>query len=682
MIQRIVRTDRRILTFPAVHPCEDISPGTLLSSLICLSQNVCNYQSNFFATQRRNAREAIRQIGILLIFFEEIRDHQLVLSDSLVLCFSELHLAFQKIQFLFEDCTREGARLWILMKSKFIATQFRVLIRAIATALDVLPLNRINVGREVKELVELVSKQARKAKFELDPEDEWASKQVLLILNYFEKGIEPEVSFIKRFLDYLDIRNWSDSAKEIKFLEEEIDSQFSDCDEREVPFLSSLLGLMSYCRGVIFETLDYRISDQIDVGCNMEILSCINPEDFRCPISLELMLDPVTVTTGQTYDRSSIEKWFKAGNTICPKTGEKLKNTGLVPNTAFRKVIQQFCSDNGISLSKSGSRSRDITRTIIPGSPAAEEATKFLSRFLARRLVFGSIEQKNKAAYEIRLLAKWNIFNRSCLIEAGAVLPIINLLSSSDKCMQENAIGALLKLSKHTTGKKVAVDSGGLKPIVAVLAKGLSFEAKQLAAATIFYLASVKGYRKLIGEIPEAIPALVELIKERPTCGKKNAVAAIFALLLYPGNHQKVLASGTVPLLIDILCSSDKDELIADSLAVVATLAENVDGAVEILQASALSVITRNLQSSASRAGKEYCVSILLCLCKHGGVQVVEVLAKDPALMSELYSVVTEGTSRASSKARSLIKILLKFRETSSSGSIASAPCERPVHVW
>ncbi|KAJ9163728.1 hypothetical protein P3X46_023363 [Hevea brasiliensis] len=681
MIQRFVRTDRRILTFPAVHPCEGISPGTLLSSLIELSQKICNYQSNFFATQRRNAREAIRQIGILLIFFEEIRDRRLVLSDSAVLCFSELHLTFQKIQFLFEDCTREGARLCILMKSKFIATQFRVLIRAIATALDVLPLNRIDVGGEVKELVELVSRQARKAKFELDPEDECASKQVLFILNYLEKGIEPQLSFLKRVLDYLEIRNWSDCAKEVKFLEEEIGFQCSDCDEREVPFLSSLLGLMSYSRAVIFETLDYRNNDQIDVRCNMETLSCLNPEDFRCPISLELMLDPVTVSTGQTYDRSSIEKWFKAGNMICPKTGERLKNTELVPNTTFRKFIQQFCSDNGISLSKSGSRSRDITRTIVPGSPAAAEAMKFLSRFLARRLVFGSGEQKNKAAYEIRLLAKWNIFNRSCLIEAGTILPLINLLSSSDRSAQENAVGALLKLSKHTSGKKVVIDSGGLKPIVAVLKRGLSFEAKQIAAATIFYLASEKGYRKLIGELTEAIPALVELIKGRPTSGKKNAVAAIFALLQYPGNHQKVVASGTVPLLIEILCLSDKDGLVADSLAVVAALAENVDGAVAILRTSALSIITRNLQSLTSRAGKEYCVSILLCLCKHGGVEVVEGLAKDPALMSALYSIVTDGTSQASSKARSLIKILLKFRETSSSGSIGSAPCERPVHV-
>ncbi|WJX34689.1 hypothetical protein P8452_22777 [Trifolium repens] len=36
------------------------------------------------------------------------------------------------------------------------------------------------------------------------------------------------------------------------------------------------------------------------------------PHLFRCPISLDLLEDPVTLITGQTYDRSNIEKWISA----------------------------------------------------------------------------------------------------------------------------------------------------------------------------------------------------------------------------------------------------------------------------------------------------------------------------------------------------------------------------------
>lgn len=682
MIQKFDRTDRRILTFPAVHPCEGISPATLLSSLISLSQNICNFRANSIATQRRNAREAIRQVGVLLIFFEEIRDRGLILSDSVVLCFSELHLTFQKIQFLLEDCTREGARLWMLTKSQFVATQFRVLIRAVSTALDVLPLNVIDVGGDVKELVELVARQARRVMFELDPDDHMAANRVLTILSQFEKGIEPDWRSVKWVLDYLEIRSWSDCDREIKFLEQEIGFEYSDCDEREVSFLSSLAGLMNYSRGVIFEVLDCRITEHAETKCKVETTCCFNPEDFRCPISLELMTDPVTVSTGQTYDRSSIQKWLKAGNMICPKTGEKLTNAELVPNSALKKLIFHFCADNGISLSKSGKQSRDISQTIVPGSPAAAEAMKFLARFLTRRLVFGTTGQKNKATYEIRLLAKWNMFNRYCLVEAGTVPPLLNLLCSTDMSTQQNAISALLKLSKHSSGKSAIMELEGFSPILAVLKHGLSLEARQIAAATIFYLSSVKEYRKLIGETPEAIPALVELMKEGTTCGKKNAVVAIFGLLLSPKNQQRVLEAGAVPLLVDILACSDKTELVTDTLAVLATLAEKVEGTNAVLQTSALPLIMGLSKSSATKSGKEYCVSILLSLCVNGGVEIVAVLAEHPSLMATLYSLMTDGTSHAANKASSLIKILHNFQDTGSSRLLASAsPQEQFVHV-
>ncbi|MBA0863588.1 hypothetical protein Goshw_023323 [Gossypium schwendimanii] len=680
MIQKkFNEVDRRIFYFPAVRPCETVSPATLLGSLIVLSQNIGNYQSKFFATQRRNSREAIRKIGILLVFFEEIHDRGLILPETAVLCFSELHLTFQKIRFLLEDCSREGARLWILMKSEMVVTQFRMLIRTVATAFDILPLNSMDICGEVMELVELVAKQARKARIEIDPNDERAMRRVLSVLDLFEKGIEPEFQVLKWVLDYLEIKTWSDCNKEIKFLEE----QWVESEEREVPFLSSLLGFMCYCRVRIFDTLDYQNADQTDVRCNMEVLSCLNPEDFRCPISLELMIDPVTVSTGQTYDRSSIQKWLKAGHTICPKTGEKLTNTELVPNTNLRKLIHQFCADNGVSLAKTVKKTRDIARTILPGSPAAAEAMKFLSRIVARNLVFGTSEQKNKAAYEIRLLAKANIFNRSCLIEAGTIPPLLNLLYSFNKSTQENAIAALLKLSKHANGKKIVVENGGLRSIVAVLKRGISLEAKQTAAATIFYLSSVKGYRRLIGEIDETIPALVDLIKEGTPCGKKNGVVALFGLALYHGNRQRVIDAGTIPLLLHIIASSNKDELIVDSLALLATLAECPDGALAILQASSFPSITRILQSTTSQAGKEHCVSIFLSCCTNGGDEAVAVLAKDTSVMSSLYSVTTDGTAQASKKARSLIKMLHKFHETSSSGQGCQAfTNEQSVHAW
>lgn len=682
MIQKFDRNDRRILKFPAVHPCEDISPATLLQSLINLSYNICSYQSKFFASQRKNAREIFRQVSILLMFFEDIQERRPNVLDSVVLSLSELHSTFQKIQFLMEDCTREDARIWILMKAHFVSNQFQDLIRAIATALDVLPLRSIHVSNEVKELVELLSRQARKVKMELDEEDENALKRVILILNQFENKFEPEPCLIKKILDYLDIRTWTDCHREIKFLDEEISMEYSKSDAREVPLLSSLVGFLNYCRAVLFEDCDFRYVDQSEVKSNLEMLSCLNLEDFRCPISFELMTDPVIIPTGQTYDRASIQKWLKSGNLSCPKTGEMLTSTELVPNTSLRNLIQQFCAEYGISLYKSRMKNRDISRTISPGSPSYAEAMKFLAEFLDRRLYWGSSYQKNKAAYEIRLLTKSNIFNRSCLIETGTILPLVKLLTSTDPSTQENVISALLKLSKDSSGKKEIIENRGLKFIVGLLKDGLKLETRQIAAATIFYLSSDNEYRKLIGEQRETIPSLLDIIKEGTTCGKKNAVVAIFGILLDQKNRQTVLEAGTVPLLVELLVSSsDKVELKTDTLAVLATLADSIDGSIAIMQASGLPSIMKLLQSITSPAGKEYCVSILHSLCINCGVDVASVLAKDESLMSALYALLTEGTSHASKKAHLLIRILHKFCETSSSRLIRGVRHEQFVDV-
>ncbi|KAJ7971683.1 RING-type E3 ubiquitin transferase [Quillaja saponaria] len=72
------------------------------------------------------------------------------------------------------------------------------------------------------------------------------------------------------------------------------------------------------------------------------------PPFFLCPISLEIMKDPVTISTGITYDRESIEKWLFSGkNNSCPVTKQPLtESTDLTPNHTVRRLIQAWCTVN------------------------------------------------------------------------------------------------------------------------------------------------------------------------------------------------------------------------------------------------------------------------------------------------------------------------------------------------
>merc|ERR1712098_58958 len=47
------------------------------------------------------------------------------------------------------------------------------------------------------------------------------------------------------------------------------------------------------------------------------------PNEFLCPIRMEIMCDPVFASDGHTYEREAIETWLKDHNTS-PKTNAKL----------------------------------------------------------------------------------------------------------------------------------------------------------------------------------------------------------------------------------------------------------------------------------------------------------------------------------------------------------------------
>ncbi|KAE8701184.1 U-box domain-containing protein 4 [Hibiscus syriacus] len=74
------------------------------------------------------------------------------------------------------------------------------------------------------------------------------------------------------------------------------------------------------------------------------------PADFCCPLSLELMTDPVIVASGQTYERAFIKNWIGLGLTVCPKTRQTLTHTNLIPNYTVKALIANWCESNNVKL--------------------------------------------------------------------------------------------------------------------------------------------------------------------------------------------------------------------------------------------------------------------------------------------------------------------------------------------
>ncbi|CAI5512519.1 unnamed protein product [Closterium sp. Naga37s-1] len=73
------------------------------------------------------------------------------------------------------------------------------------------------------------------------------------------------------------------------------------------------------------------------------------PEEFICPLSLDIMFDPVIVESGQTYERAFIERWVADGHKTCPKTRQPLPSGAIIPNQILRALISDWCKRNRVA---------------------------------------------------------------------------------------------------------------------------------------------------------------------------------------------------------------------------------------------------------------------------------------------------------------------------------------------
>jgi len=83
------------------------------------------------------------------------------------------------------------------------------------------------------------------------------------------------------------------------------------------------------------------------------------PKEFICPISLEIMKDPVIMSDGQTYDRESITKALKV-SPLSPITKKRLNIKEAIPNYNLKSMIEKFLNDGKNPLKIENSQKIDL----------------------------------------------------------------------------------------------------------------------------------------------------------------------------------------------------------------------------------------------------------------------------------------------------------------------------------
>ncbi|RLM99093.1 protein spotted leaf 11-like [Panicum miliaceum] len=542
---------------------------------------------------------------------------------------------------------RDGSRIFLVLERDNVMKKFQAVIAQLEQALCDFPYDKLDISDEVREQVELVHAQLRRAKERADmPDDEFYND----VLSLYNKSYDPsaELDILERLSEKLHLMTITDLTQESLALHEMVASGGGQDPGEHIEKMSMLLKKIKDFVQTQNPEMGPPIGTKL-MDSNGEPRPVNIPDEFRCPISLELMKDPVIVATGQTYERVCIEKWL-VGHHTCPKTQQRMTNTTLTTNYVLRSLIAQWCEANGIEPPKRSSQPNKPT-------PACSLSERANIDALLSQLCSHDPEEQRSAAAELRLLAKRNANNRICIAEAGAIPLLLSLLSSFDLRTQEHAVTALLNLSIHEDNKASIISSGAVPSIVHVLKNG-SMEARENAAATLFSLSVIDEYKVTIGGTG-AIPALVVLLSEGSQRGKKDAAAALFNLCIYQGNKGRAIRAGLVPLIMGLV-TNPTGALMDEAMAILSILSSHPEGKAAIGAAEPVPVLVEMIGSGSPR-NRENAAAVMLHLCS-GEQQLVHLArAQECGIMVPLRELALNGTERGKRKAVLLLERMSRF---------------------
>uniref|UniRef100_A0A0E0KUI1 U-box domain-containing protein n=1 Tax=Oryza punctata TaxID=4537 RepID=A0A0E0KUI1_ORYPU len=291
------------------------------------------------------------------------------------------------------------------------------------------------------------------------------------------------------------------------------------------------------------------------------------PPLFLCPISMELMEDPVTVATGVTYDRRSIERWFfKYGKTTCPATMQRLASFDLTPNHTLKRVISSWLDRASSSSSSSPSTA---------GAPATSSSSNALARERLPSVLAGIEETPFKATAlkNLKSCMAGDEAAREDFVACGGIQVLGRVMtqalaescaggdfSAFRTCEEAAAVLATLPLSDDAS-VELLLKPECMRPVSVLVQRG-SAEARLHAMSMISKIsrASVRDWTTAV-DVDDMVKALLELLSDGASA--KLSSRALDVLLDVTARSRgarraKAVELGAVHVLVELLLDADR----------------------------------------------------------------------------------------------------------------------------
>ncbi|KAK8352417.1 hypothetical protein V6Z11_A05G093600 [Gossypium hirsutum] len=232
----------------------------------------------------------------------------------------------------------------------------------------------------------------------------------------------------------IDSCNYEELINQVKLFKTDLANSNSVSERRILVSLEKILGSWSAVPGMLTLKVDRDFEEDAHI---------LPFKNFLCPLTKEVMKEPVVLESSQTYERSAIEYWFErcledGRDPTCPVTGEVLKSLELKPNIGLAGAIEEWVNRN----------------VEIEVKCAVEQLSK-------ESMEAEGVERVLDVVYKISEEHPSNWFR---VRNAGLVVMIVNLLRNSSKSigtvLRSKALMALLSMAKDEESKKIMLEEG------------------------------------------------------------------------------------------------------------------------------------------------------------------------------------------------------------------------------
>ncbi|KAM7503299.1 hypothetical protein LguiB_002203 [Lonicera macranthoides] len=186
-------------------------------------------------------------------------------------------------------------------------------------------LDELELCKEGRERIELLKKQLTRNNFSVGLQNETTRTQILKFIEEFEVGRIPYSAALRElFLVKMEIQNVKCFRSEIEFLEELMKNNKDDFEPTS-SLLRGILAVIRYCSLLVFgsqleeEPRDfcYCKESENSLVCQEFAMTFITDpkDDFYCPISLDLMQNPVWCIAYEIpYDPQDSDSYAKTSS--------------------------------------------------------------------------------------------------------------------------------------------------------------------------------------------------------------------------------------------------------------------------------------------------------------------------------------------------------------------------------